>query len=401
MAFHFIARTLLVSLATLLALAACGPRDAEITRIVDDRLAQALSAILTPIPLPTATPTPPATPTPSPSPSPTPIPTPTLTPTATPTPAPTSTPVVITRMPDVASVVNNVGPAVVQVLATTSVGISQGSGVIFSQDGHILTNNHVVEDSTSVQVALANRKTVEASIVGTDPETDLAVLKIAPADIVGLAAARLGNTDAMQIGDWVIAIGSPLGYAGSVTVGVISAKDRSLDFGDERLYNLLQTDAVINPGNSGGPLLNLAGEVIGINTAIIRGRIGTNQEAEGIGFSISMGIAIPVTAQLIERGTVIRPKFGINIVDVTPALATSRELSIEVGVLITSVTSGGAAQSAGLRANDVITHLDGTAIQTTSDLIRKVLAGYQIGDIVTVTATRGLAPLKFIVTLGS
>ncbi len=399
MATHFTVRTLLLAGASVLLLAACGPSDAEIGQIVDDRVALALTAVPTPTALPTATPMPTATPTPRPTPTPTPTPTPV--PTATPTPAPTPTPVVINALPDIASVVSRVGPAVVQVLSTTATGTSQGSGVIFSEEGYVLTNNHVVEDTTGVQVALANRRIVDAVVVGTDPVTDLAVLKLDPADIAGLAVATLGDTDAMLIGDWVIAIGSPLGYEGSVTVGVISAKGRSLDLEDEHLYDMVQTDAVINPGNSGGPLLNLDGEVIGINTAIIRGSIGNNQEAEGIGFSISMGTAIPVSRQLIDSGVVIRPKFGISIVDVTPSNATSLDLAIDTGVLIVSVNSDGPAQLAGLRANDVITHLDGVAMHTTSDLIRKVLAGYQVGDIVAVTALRGANVITLSVTLGS
>ena len=397
MATHSSVKTLLLAGVSVLLLAACGPSDAEINRIVNDRVALVLTAVPTPTALPTATPAPTATATPTPTPTATPTPVPT----ATPTPAPTPTPVVIDALPDVASVVSRVGPAVVQVLSTTATGTSQGSGVIFSDEGYVLTNNHVVEDTTGVQVALANRRTVDAEVVGTDPATDLAVLKLAPADIAGLAVATLGDTDAMLIGDWVIAIGSPLGYEGSVTVGVISAKGRFLDLGDELLYDMVQTDAVINPGNSGGPLLNLDGEVIGINTAIIRGSIGNNQEAEGIGFSISMGTAIPVSQQLIDRGVVIRPKFGISIVDVTPSNAASLDLAIDTGVLVVSVASGGPAQRAGMRANDIITHLDGVPMHTTSDLIRKVLTDYQIGDIVAVKAVRGATTLTFDVKLGS
>jgi S1-C subfamily serine protease len=202
-------------------------------------------------------------------------------------------------MPDVASVVKRVGSSVVQVLATTSTGTRQGSGVIFSDRGYVLTNNHVVEETVNVQVALPNRRVVNAMVVGTDPETDLAVLQLAKSDIAGLAVATLGDSEAMSTGDWVIAIGSPLGYEGSVTVGVISATGRFIDIGDVVLHDMIQTDTVINPGSSGGPLLNLDGDVIGINTAIVRGTIGSNQDAVGIGFSISMGTAIPVSKQLI------------------------------------------------------------------------------------------------------
>jgi S1-C subfamily serine protease len=204
----------------------------------------------------------------------------------------------------------------------------------------------------------------------------------------------------MSVGDWVIAIGSPLGYEGSVTVGVISATDRFIDLGDVVLHDMVQTDAAINPGNSGGPLLNLDGEVIGINTAIIRGSIGNNQEAEGIGLSISMGTAIPVSNQLVDHGSVVRPKLGILILDVRLSIAASLGLLVEDGVLIESVVDGGPAQVAGLRADDVITHLDGVPVFTTSRVVRMILTDYQIGDMVTVTVIRGVATMDFRVRLG-
>jgi S1-C subfamily serine protease len=304
-------------------------------------------------------------------------------------------------MPDVASVVKRVGSSVVQVLATTSTGTRQGSGVIFSDRGYVLTNNHVVEETVNVQVALPNRRVVNAAVAGTDPETDLAVLQLAKSDIAGLAVATLGDSEAMSTGDWVIAIGSPLGYEGSVTVGVISATGRFIDIGDVVLHDMIQTDTVINPGSSGGPLLNLDGDVIGINTAIVRGTIGSNQDAVGIGFSISMGTAIPVSKQLIQRGSVLRPKLGILIVNVTPLTAASLGLSIDDGVLIQSVVTGGPAQRAGLRANDVITHLNGLPVLTTSDLMRKILTDYQIDDLVTLTVARGVTAMTIYVHLES
>ncbi|MEK9659719.1 MAG: trypsin-like peptidase domain-containing protein, partial [Chloroflexota bacterium] len=206
------------------------------------------------------------------------------TPTASPAPWPTATlssSSVPASLPDVASVVERVLPGVVQVLATVeqrdffgrlTEGTSQGSGVLFDAEGHILTNNHVVEGAKTVEVVLHSGETIPVKVVGTDPRTDLSVLKADPSDVADLPVVPLGDTDAMRIGDWVIAIGSPLGYEGSVTVGIVSSKGRSLDLDSTiTLYDLVQTDAVINPGNSGGPLLNLRGEVIGINTAIIRG----------------------------------------------------------------------------------------------------------------------------------
>ena len=308
--------------------------------------------------------------------------------------------------PDIASVVERVAPAVVQIIATTQQenlfgqttdSTSQGSGVFFRDDGYLLTNNHVVEGATSVRVVLASRERVDAEIIGLDPEADLAVLKIDPNDVEELVIAKLGDTDAMRIGDWVIAIGSPLGYEGSVTVGIVSAKGRTLvvDQNSPALHDLVQTDAVINPGNSGGPLLNLAGEVIGINTAIIRGSIGNNQEAEGIGFSVSMGTAIPVSQQLIDNGRVIRPRVGVSIQDVTPVNAAERGLSVDEGVLILGVVDGGPADRAGLEVDDVIVMVDDTLVSSTTELVRLLLNGYKVGDTIRMTIVRSAVTLSF------
>ncbi len=332
--------------------------------------------------------------------------------TATPTAASTTSPnqSVPAGFPDIASVVERVAPAVVQIIATTQEqnifgqttdSTSQGSGVFFSEEGYLLTNNHVVEGATSVRVVLASRERVDAEIIGLDPEADLAVLKIDPNDVEELVIAKLGDTDAMRIGDWVIAIGSPLGYEGSVTVGIVSAKGRSLvvEQNAPALHDLVQTDAVINPGNSGGPLLNLAGEVIGINTAIIRGSIGNNQEAEGIGFSVSMGTAIPVSRQLIENGRVIRPRIGVTIEDVTPVNAAERGLSVHEGVLVLGVVSGGPADRAGIETNDVIVMVDDSPVSSTTELVRLLLNGYKVGDTIHMAVVRSAVTLTFDITL--
>jgi serine protease Do len=312
--------------------------------------------------------------------------------------------------PDIASVVERVAPAVVQIIATTQTpnvfgqsvdSTSQGSGVFFSEEGYILTNNHVVEDATSVRVILASRERVDAEIIGTDPTTDLAVLKIDPEEVEDLTIAILGDTDAMRIGDWVLAIGSPLGFQGTVTVGIISAKGRSLQVEQNApsLNDLVQTDAVINPGNSGGPLLNLAGEVIGINTAIIRGTIGNNQEAEGIGFSVSMGTAIPVSEQLIAKGRVVRPRVGVQIVDVNPVTASERGLSVDEGVLVLTVIPGGPADRAGIEVDDVIVLVDDIPVSSTTELVRLLLTDYVVGDTVTMAVVRSAVTLSFDMTL--
>ena len=306
--------------------------------------------------------------------------------------------------PDVASVVEQVSPAVVQVIATVeqtnifgqeSQGASQGSGVFFDARGYVLTNSHVVEDATAIEVVLSNRQHVPVEVVGADPDTDLAVLKADPREIDYLVIAPLGRTGAMRPGEWVIAIGSPLGFEGSVTVGVVSAKGRSLSIdSNTRLDDLLQTDAVINPGNSGGPLLNLQGEVIGINTAIIRG-----QQADGIGFAISMETAIPVSAQLIENGRVIRPRMGVVIQDVTHAFSIERGLSVNEGIIVVSLAPDGPAERAGIEVNDIIVQIDDTPVTTTTELVRLLLTDYKVGDAVRVTVVRSAIYLTFDVTL--
>jgi serine protease Do len=312
--------------------------------------------------------------------------------------------------PDIASVVERLAPAVVQVLVTTqepnlfgqsAESASQGSGVIFHEDGYILTNNHVVENATRVRVVLSNHQRVDAEVVGTDPETDLAVLKIDPADVANLVVAKLGETKTMRIGDWVIAIGSPLGYEGTVTVGIVSAKGRSLvvDQNSSALRDLVQTDAVINPGNSGGPLLNLAGEVIGINTAIIRGSIGNNQEADGIGFSVSMDTAKPVAEQLITNGRVIRPRIGVSIVDVTPVNAEELGLSVDEGVLVLGLIPGGPADTVGVEVDDVIVMVDDHMVSSTTELVRLLLTSYELGQTVRLTVVRSAITLSYEVTL--
>ena len=328
---------------------------------------------------------------------------------APPAPVGDSPPPPLPGLPNVADVIERVMPAVVQVLVEVerrdrfgriTRGSSQGSGFFFDDLGHILTNNHVVEDAVKVEVALSNRQRLEADVVGRDPETDLAVLRVDPDLVDGLVPLPLGDTDAMRIGDWVIAIGSPLGFAGSVTVGVVSAKGRSLSLDPGvRLHDLVQTDAIINPGNSGGPLLNLQGEVIGINTAIIRGQIGSGQEAEGIGFAISMGTTIPVSRQLVKHGRMVRPRMGVTIEDVNPALAIEHGLAVDEGVRVASLAPGGPADRAGVRVNDVIVRVDDVPVTSTSALVRLFLTLYEVGGRIVVTVDRDGSRLSFEMVL--
>jgi len=246
---------------------------------------------------------------------------------------------------------------------------SLGSGVIVDKKGYILTNNHVVDQATKVQVTLNGEQTpYTAKVIGTDEETDLAVIKIE----VGheLPAAKLGNSDAVQVGDWALAIGNPFGFLqGSVTAGIISAKDRG-NVG-QQFQRFLQTDAAINPGNSGGPLVNMSGQVIGINTAIITGGHGN----EGVGFALPSNTAIGVYNQLIASGKVTRGSIGVSFQeDLGTNPITLKELGAPYGVVIMNVEPGGPAEKAGLKSGDVITTVNGTPIKTGNDLVNPIAA---------------------------
>lgn len=343
---------------------------------------------------------------PSPTPTSAPADAPTLAP-ADPAQQPETESVAGNGLPDIASVVERAMPAVAQVISTleeqTVMGIatpnvSQGSGFFFREDGYLLTNEHVIADAESIEAVLSNRQRLPAEVVGVDVATDLAVLKVNPDDIEeDVAVARLGSADAMRIGEWVIAIGSPLGLEGSVSVGVISAKGRSLGAGADRLNDLVQTDAVINPGNSGGPLLNLDGEVVGINTRVIR-QTGF-VPVDGIGFAISSDTARPVSDHLIEFGRVMRPRIGVTVQDVTPTVATERGLTVDEGALVISVAPGGPAERAGIEADDVIVRLDGMPVTSTSRLVRTLLTDYRVGDAVQLGVVRAAVHLTFDLTL--
>ena len=225
-----------------------------------------------------------------------------------------------------------------------------GSGVILDRRGHILTNNHVVEGFEEFKITLPDGRTFRGTLVGGDFFTDLAVLKIEGKD---LQALPFGDSSKLMIGETVIAIGSPLWIEGgpTVTVGVISGKGRSMEEADEpdqpMLHDLLQTDAAINPGNSGGPLLNLRGEVVGINTAVMT-------SAHGIGFVIPINNAKPVIKTLLAHGRFVRPSMGVTAVSVTPQLAFTNDLKVESGALVVRVEEGGPAAAVGMRPDDVI-----------------------------------------------
>jgi Do/DeqQ family serine protease len=237
-----------------------------------------------------------------------------------------------------------------------------GSGVIVDPAGYILTNNHVIENAQDITVRLSDSRKFTATLVGRDPKTDLAVLKVeAPAP---LPTAELGDSERLRVGQWVVAIGNPFGLDRTVTVGIVSATARNR-VGVATYENFIQTDASINPGNSGGPLLSLDGRVIGINTAIVAA-------GQGIGFSIPINEARSVMGQLIARGKVVRGWLGIAIQDLTDDLATSFGVREREGVLVADVMKGGPGDAAGLRPGDVIVQLGATRIREVPDLQRRV-----------------------------
>ena len=241
----------------------------------------------------------------------------------------------------------------------------QGSGFIISKDGEILTNNHVVEGADSITVILSDKQQVKAKLIGADPETDIALLKIDDGD--NLPVVPLGDSDALEVGEWVIAIGNPFGLSQTVTVGVVSAKGRN-QVGINDYENFIQTDAAINPGNSGGPLLNIHGEVIGINSALYTKTGGYM----GIGFAIPINMVKTVEAQLNAKGKVTRGWVGVAIQNVDENLAKSFNLKKAEGILISEVQHGSPAEKAGLKQGDVILRLNNTPLDDANDLRNQI-----------------------------
>lgn len=278
------------------------------------------------------------------------------------------------------SVADRVGPSVVQIDVTarddegdatarffgvrgdTPIAHGIGSGVIFTADGAILTNNHVVEQALTINVRLRDGRSLPARLIGRDPGTDLAVVKV---DATNLTAAKLGDSESARVGEWVVAIGSPFGLNYSVTAGVLSAKGRG-GLGMNEVEDYLQTDASINPGNSGGPLCDLDGRVLGINTMIV-GR------ASGIGFAVPSNMARRVAEQLMKSGKVERAWLGIGIQDISPDLAIAMKLDTRAGALVSSVRDGGPAAKANLKPGDVIASVAGKAVHDGHELGREVI----------------------------
>jgi len=265
---------------------------------------------------------------------------------------------------------------------------SLGSGFIISKDGYIITNNHVIEGADSIKVRLSNKKEYEGRVVGKDAKTDLALIKVETKE--SLPYVNLGNSDELQVGEWVMAIGNPFGLEHTVTVGVVSAKGRVIGAGP--YDNFIQTDASINPGNSGGPLVNTRGEVIGINTAIVA-------QANGIGFAIPANMAKEIIPQLKEKGRVIRGWLGVMVQKVTPELAQSFGLSEGKGALVAQVQEGSPAARAGIKKGDIILKFEGREINEMDELPRLV-AGTPVGKKVTLVIFRDGKEKNITVVLG-
>lgn len=273
----------------------------------------------------------------------------------------------------------NVGPAVVAIRTGAGEGRSVGSGVIVRPEGYILTNNHVVEGEDRVMITLASGKQISARRLGGDPRVDLAVLKV---DAGRLPTAPIGDSDTLQVGQIAVAIGNPYGFERTVTVGVVSALNRSIPGGGSALSNLIQTDAEINPGNSGGPLLDARGRVIGINTALVSGGGGG-----GLGFAVPINTAQDVIRDVLEHGRVIVPWIGISYGDITEEMSKAFGISTDEGVIIADVSPNSPASRAGLQRGDIIIRVNGTTIEDSGDL-QKHLRGKRVGDVMELTIIR-------------
>jgi 2-alkenal reductase len=287
--------------------------------------------------------------------------------------------------PSVVTVINHLPPQRT-LFGVTRGATSSGSGVIISEEGHIVTNNHVVQGSESLEIIFADGTVQSAELVGVDPYADLAVV-LTEGGISTVAS--WGNSDALKPGESVIAIGSPLGdFKNTVTVGVVSATERNLDVDqDYQLEGLIQTDAAINQGNSGGPLVNLAGQVIGINTLIVRGGGSGSAVAEGLGFAISSNTARAIVSQIAQKGYVSRPHMGIRWGWINPSVASRYNLPVEYGVFLTEVIEGGPADRAGLQQGDILISINGKSFDDDHPFVN-LLFEHEPGEIVTFSIMR-------------
>lgn len=270
--------------------------------------------------------------------------------------------------------------------------VGSGSGVIITPDGYIVTNNHVVAGASEIEVTMENNKTFKAELIGTDPATDVALLKV---EAEGLPTIPYGNSDKLRLGEWVLAIGSPYGLSSTITAGIVSAKGRSMaNNGEFKIESFIQTDAAVNPGNSGGALVNTKGELVGINTAIIS---NTGSYA-GYSFAVPVNIVRKIVADLMDFGKVQRAMLGISMQDITDALKSEKELTTLDGVYVAEVVKGGAADKAGVKAGDVLISIEGEPVKKGSSVQEKINR-YRPGDKVSLTVLRKGKELKMEATL--
>jgi serine protease Do len=288
-------------------------------------------------------------------------------------------------------IVKNIGPAVVSVTQLNTKGEEEGlaSGVIISSDGDILTNNHVISGASRLTVTLADGRQVNAKSLGGDPGIDVAIIKI---PVKNLPVAPLGDSDTLQVGQVAIAIGNPYGFDRTVSVGVISALSRTIPGGGLSLSNLIQTDARIYPGNSGGPLVDSAGKVIGINTAVVGGKAGT------LGFAIPINTARSIVDEVKKQGRVVVGWIGISFGELSEEVAEEFDLPVKEGVIVARVEKGGPAALAGMRRGDIIIEVDRQKISDGGSL-QKIIRNREIGDKLDVTALRNGKPRHFVVTI--
>ena len=351
------------------------------------------------------------------------------------TPPPTPTPVVVVATPTplsdadllpidieeqlITNLYERVGPSVVHIASEVVTmdfffgplaSEGTGSGFVWDDAGHIVTNYHVVEDATRIEVIFSDESQVEAEVVGVDPRNDLAVLRVDPAANTLLQPLALGAADAIRVGQRAIAIGNPFGLDRTLTTGVVSALGRPLETeSGDYIFNVIQTDAAINPGNSGGPLLNSRGEVIGINTAIQEG-------AEGIGFAVPVDTLRRVVPVLVSEGSYPHATLGLLGYSISTALAEALGLPVERGVLVAQLGRGGPADAAGVRGaqqevivgnrrvlagGDIITHLDGREIADWNGLLEYLELNKRVGDPITLSLMREGQPLTLEATLGA
>ncbi len=291
----------------------------------------------------------------------------------------------------VENVVQKVSPAVVRIVSTKEVldyfflqvvpqqGL--GSGVIIRPDGLILTNNHVIEDASKIEVTLSNGKTYKGKVVGADPISDVALVKI---NANNLPYVELGDSSKLKVGQFVVAIGNPYGLDHTVTVGVVSALERNINVGNKTMHGVIQTDAAINPGNSGGPLVSLDGKVIGINTMIY-------ENAQGLGFAVSSNTCKKVIDSILKNGKVEWPFLGVEVTTMTPEIADQLHIKYRPGVLVAKVIKGSAADKAGIKQGDIIVSIDGKPVKTSDELIN-IIRSHNVGDhIIVEIARKGLS----------